>query len=82
MWQRFAKPSTVKLEDCKHNENAEIIVEVIDASGNRVVSKVPYRNEDGSFSFVIDVHNHLKPGIYIISGRNSNESYNEKVIIE
>ena len=71
---------SVNLSECKENEQSEIRVEMMDAAGNRVFSNVPYRETDGSFTFDVDVNNNLKPGIYIISGRSSNESYSEKII--
>ncbi|MBL4657218.1 MAG: T9SS type A sorting domain-containing protein [Flavobacteriales bacterium] len=73
---------TVNLSDCKHNENAEIKVEMIDAAGNLVYSNVPYRDFEGSFQFNIDTRNNLKPGVYVIRGTSSSESYHKKVLIK
>ena len=73
---------TIDLSDCKHNENADIKVEMVDASGNLVFSHIPYRDFDGSFQFNIDVGNNLKPGVYIIRGSSSTESYRSKVIVK
>jgi len=73
---------TIDLSDCKHNENADIKVEMVDATGNLVFSHIPYRDFDGSFQFNIDVGNNLKPGVYIIRGSTSTESYRSKVIVK
>jgi len=73
---------TIDLTDCKHNESADIKVEMVDAAGNLVFSHVPYRDFDGSFQFNIDVGNNLKPGVYIIRGASSSESYQNKVIVK
>jgi len=73
---------TIDLTECKHNESADIKVEMVDASGNLVFSHVPYRDFDGSFQFNIDVGNNLKPGVYIIRGASSTESYQNKVIVK
>ena len=73
---------TVDLSECKHNENAEIKVEMIDAAGKLVFSKVPYRDFEGSFQFNIDTGNNLKPGVYIIRGTSSSESYHQKIIVK
>ena len=72
----------IDLADCDNKESSEIDVELVDAVGNRVFSKVPYRDEKGSFSFSIDTENNLKPGIYIVRGVSKNETYNQKVIIK
>jgi len=73
---------TVNLSECEHNENADIKVEMIDAAGNLVYSKIPFREFDGSFQFNIDSGNNLKPGVYIIRGTSTSESYHKKVIIK
>ncbi|PCH99284.1 MAG: hypothetical protein COB85_00145 [Bacteroidetes bacterium] len=73
---------TIDLTGCEHNENAEIKVEMIDALGNLVYSKIPYRNFDGSFQFSIDTGNNLKPGVYIVRGTSQTESYSEKIIVK
>ncbi len=73
---------TIDLSECEHNENAEIKIEMIDALGNLVYSKVPFRNFDGSFQFSIDSSNNLKPGVYIVRGTSQSESYSNKIIIK
>lgn len=72
---------TVSLKDCPENKTNEIEVAVIDALGNKVYSQVPMRDEDGSFSFSIDVNNNLKPGVYVVAANSANEKYREKVIL-
>ncbi|MCB0430725.1 MAG: T9SS type A sorting domain-containing protein [Flavobacteriales bacterium] len=71
---------TVQLSECSEEESAEMEVEMLDASGQRVYSRVPVREADGSFSFQVDVHNNLKPGIYIVSGKSAKETYTKKII--
>jgi len=73
---------TVDLSECKHNENAEIKVEMIDAAGRLVYSNVPYRDFEGSFQFNIDTSNNLKPGVYIVRGTGGSEAYHSKVIVK
>ena len=73
---------TIDLSECEHNESAEIKVEMIDALGNLVYSKIPYRQFDGSFQFSIDSSNNLKPGVYIVRGASQSESYTKKVIVK
>jgi hypothetical protein len=73
---------TIDLSECEHNVNAEIKVEMIDALGNLVYSRVPYREFDGSFQFSVDSSNNLKPGVYIVRGTSKSESYTNKVIVK
>jgi len=71
----------VTLSECEDNADTDILVEMFDAGGNKVYSKVPVRDFDGSFTFNIDTHNNLKPGIYIVRGHSSRESYSKKVVV-
>ena len=73
---------TINLSECEHNVNAEIKVEMIDALGNLVYSRIPYREFDGSFQFSVDSSNNLKPGVYIVRGTSKSESYTNKVIVK
>lgn len=72
----------VTLTDCKEGENSEIMVEVVDALGNKVQQHLPYRNSDGSFNFYMDAANVLVPGIYIIRAVSPKEFYNDKVLVK
>jgi hypothetical protein len=73
---------TVALTDCIHADDPEINVELIDAAGNKVYSKIPYRDDKGSFNFQIDTENNLKPGVYIVRGINKKESYSQKMLVK
>lgn len=73
---------TVALTDCIDAEDPEINVELIDAAGNKVYSKIPYRDEKGSFNFQIDTENNLTPGVYIVRGINKKESYSQKLLVK
>lgn len=70
----------VSLSECKEHENSEIIVEVVDALGNKLQSKIPNRSSDGSFLYYFDKENHLMPGIYIVRAFSDKEEYRQKVI--
>jgi len=72
----------VDLVDCDDNERPDINVELIDASGNKVYSKVPVRDEKGSFSFTLDTKNNLKPGVYIVRGVSRKENYSKKILVK
>ena len=73
---------TIDLAECDNSESPEINVELVDASGRKVYSKVPLRDDKGSFSFTFDSKNNLKPGIYIVRGVSRKENYTKKVIIK
>lgn len=73
---------TIDLADCDNNDNPEINVELLDVSGSKVFTKVPLRDEKGSFSFSIDSKNNLKPGIYIVKGVSRKENYTKKIIVK
>ena len=73
---------SIDLVDCDNNENPDINVELIDAAGNKVFSKVPVRDDKGSFSFALDTNNNLKPGVYIVRGVSRKENYTKKIIIK
>jgi len=73
---------TVSLANCKNNENADIVVEVFDVAGNKVYSKIPNRESNGSFEFSLDANNNLSPGVYIVRGASFNEKYQRKVIVK
>ncbi|MBI2269376.1 MAG: T9SS type A sorting domain-containing protein [Bacteroidetes bacterium] len=73
---------TVALTDCISAEDPEINVELIDAAGNKVYSKIPYRDDKGSFNFQIDTENNLTPGVYIVRGINKKESYAQKLLVK
>lgn len=73
---------TVALTDCIHTDDPEINVELIDAAGNKVFSKIPYRDDKGSFNFQIDTQNNLTPGVYIVRGINKKESYSHKMLVK
>ena len=72
----------VELTDCDNEESPEIEVQVLDAAGNKVYSRIPERDSKGSFSLSIDTHNNLKPGVYIVRGHSKSEQYNKKVIVK
>lgn len=72
----------VSLEDCDNTGSPEIAVEIMDAAGNKVYSKIPYTDEKGLFNFQIDTENNLKPGIYIVRGANKKTSYAQKLIVK
>lgn len=73
---------TIDLAECDNSESPEINVELVDASGSKVFSKVPLRDDKGSFSFSFDSKNNLKPGIYIVRGVSRKENYTKKIIIK
>ena len=56
-------------------------MELLDAGGNKVYSKVPSRDDKGSFNFQIDTQNNLAPGVYIVRGASKKESYMQKMIV-
>ena len=58
----------VVLSECAESATSDIVVQVVDASGNVVQQEMPYRNYDGSFTYSIDKSNNLKPGIYFVRG--------------
>lgn len=70
----------VMLSNCPENAMNTIVVDVIDASGNKVASHVPMRDFNGSFNFQIDKDNNLRPGIYIVVGNSETEAYSTKMI--
>ncbi len=72
----------VVLEGCDNSANPDIEVEVIDAVGNKVYSKVPYTDDKGLFNFQIDTENNLKPGIYIVRGASKKSTYTQKLIVK
>lgn len=72
----------VVLSECPENAMTDIVVQVIDASGNVVQQEMPYRNYDGSFAYSIDKSNNLKPGIYFVRGVSNEELYTEQVVIQ
>lgn len=73
---------TIDLTECDNSESPEINVELVDALGSKVFSKVPLRDDKGSFSFSFDSKNNLKPGIYIVRGVSKKENYTKKIIIK
>ena len=72
----------ITLSDCKENESSEIVIEVVDALGNKIQQHLPYRNSDGSFNFYMDETNALVPGIYVVRAVSDKENYNKKVIVK
>lgn len=72
----------IDLSGCDDDASPEINVELLDAAGHRVYSKVPARDDKGSFSFTIDSKNNLKPGVYIVRGQSRKENYSKKIIIK
>ena len=72
----------IDLSGCDDSESPEINVELIDAAGHKVYSKVPARDDKGSFSFTVDASNNLKPGVYIVRGQSRKENYSKKIIIK
>lgn len=72
----------VTLSDCRENENSGIIIEIVDALGNKIQQYLPYRNSDGSFNFYLDEMNLLAPGIYVVKAVSEKENYNKKVIVK
>ncbi len=72
----------VTLSKCSQSYNAQILVELVDASGAIVYSKIPNRNFDGSFDFYVDKSNNLKPGIYFVRATSNDEAYSDKVIVK
>ncbi len=73
---------SVTLSDCKEEENSEIIVEIVDALGNKIRQHLPNRNSDGSFNFYMDDTNALAPGIYIVRAVSEKEKYDKKVMVK
>lgn len=73
---------SVTLSDCKEEEKSEIIVEIVDALGNKIQQHLPNRNSDGSFIFYMDEMNALAPGIYIVRAVSDKEKYDKKVIMK
>jgi hypothetical protein len=73
---------TVTLSDCPNDNNGNIAVEVIDASGKTVSSTIPQRNAQGGFSYTLDVNDNLKPGVYIIRGTSSKAVYQQKAVLK
>lgn len=72
----------IDLSGCDDDASPEINVELLDAAGHKVYSKVPARDTKGSFSFSVDATNNLKPGVYIVRGHSRNENYSKKIIIK
>lgn len=72
----------VSLSDCLEGENSEIVVEIVDALGNKIHQHLPYRDTDGSFNFYMDNMNALAPGIYIVKAVSEKEKYSKKVIVK
>lgn len=72
----------IDLAGCDDEASPEINVELLDAAGHKVYSKVPVRDDKGSFSFTVDASNNLKPGVYIVRGHSRKENYSKKVIIK
>lgn len=72
----------IDLSGCDDDASPEINVELIDAAGHKVYSKVPARDDKGSFSFTVDANNNLKPGVYIVRGHSRKENYSKKIIIK
>lgn len=70
----------ISLTDCKESENAGIIVEIVDALGNKLQQHLPYRSLDGSFNFYLDDSNALAPGIYVVRAFSEKEKYSKKII--
>lgn len=77
----FGKCNVV-IEGCDDSDKDYIEVEMLDASGVKVHSHIPIREQNGNFNFEIDSHSYLKPGIYIVRGINKNENYNKKLIVK
>lgn len=72
----------VVMEGCDDSEKDFIEVEMLDASGIKVHSHVPVREQNGNFNFEIDTQNYLKPGVYVVRGVNNKEKYTKKVIVK
>ena len=72
----------VVMEGCDDSDKDYIEVEMLDASGVKVHSHIPIREQNGNFNFEIDTQNYLKPGVYVVRGANKNEVYNKKVIVK
>lgn len=72
----------IDLSGCDDDASPEINVELIDAAGHKVYSRVPARDDKGSFSFTVDAANNLKPGVYIVRGQSRKENYSKKIIIK
>jgi hypothetical protein len=72
----------IDLAGCDDEASPEINVELLDAVGNKVFSKVPARDNKGSFSFTVDSNNNLKPGVYIVRGTSRKENYSKRMVIK
>jgi len=72
----------VSLEDCPDGAEKEITLAVFDALGNKVMSNVLLRDNDGSLNFSIDTKNVLMPGVYIVQASDEKGKYQQKVIMK
>jgi hypothetical protein len=72
----------IDLSGCDDQTSPEINVELLDAAGNKVFSKIPVRDDKGSFSFTVDSNNNLKPGVYVVRGTSKRENYSKKMIVK
>ncbi len=73
---------TISLSGCDDDASPEIDIALMDAGGSKVFSKIPVRDQKGSFSFNIDSGNNLKPGVYIVRGVSKKENYTKKIIVK
>ena len=72
----------VILDDCPGAKEKEITLALFDAAGNKVMTNVLLRDDNGSFNFSIDTKNNLMPGVYIVQASNESEKYSKKVIVK
>lgn len=73
---------TVNFSDCPNDNDGVITLQLIDAGGQVVNQQVPVRNAEGGFTTVIDASNNLKPGVYIVRGVSSRQTYAERAVLK
>ncbi|GAB4133364.1 MAG: hypothetical protein Fur0041_05500 [Bacteroidia bacterium] len=82
----FPNPCTpeckIVMNNCPENADGNVLITVMDATGNVVHTKAQTTGSDGSFVYSLDQSSGLKPGVYIIRGTSSRKTYQQKAIIK
>ncbi len=73
---------TVNFSDCPQDNNGYITLQMIDANGQVVSEQIPERTTAGAFSAHVDADNNLKPGVYIVRGTSSKQTYTQRAVIK
>ena len=67
--------------DDKYSKNKEVLIVVLDISGNEHYSKAyPLENMDNQF-ININMENKLAPGIYFVTGSSNDRYYRQRIVI-